>query len=162
MPLAKPTANWSDYLDHLQMLASWLSPVENWLSGFGDGPQSKHAPEFIRYTDLIIADLGDAYNASNTNAIWFKTDNAAYRWGICYVIEGSQLGGEFLYKRLSTQLAPHELTYLQSKQAGRWPKFLQVMAKEVTTQGQINSACDGAMDAFDALLLQLRARDNIL
>jgi len=166
MPLSDPEATWAHYVAHLQMLAAWLEPLEQWLSAFNDGPQGKQAPALIRYTDIIRADLGETYMPADklchNAAQHAQPDDAAYRWGVCYVIEGSQLGGEFLYKRLSTRLAPHPLKYLQCKQAGRWPEFLQAMATEVISPGQINSACEGAVNAFDALLLQLQARENIL
>jgi len=111
MPLSDPDAAWPDYVDHLHMLAAWLSPVEKWLLNFRDGPQGKGAPIFICYSDIIIADLGNAFKPADeqwqNDSPLFVTDDAAYRWGVCYVIEGSQLGGEFLYKRLATRLAPH-------------------------------------------------------
>ncbi|RZA04435.1 MAG: heme oxygenase [Moraxellaceae bacterium] len=166
MPLANPDANWADYVHHLQLLTSWLLPLEKWLSRFDDGPQGKEAPGFISYTDIIHADLGEAFIPVSDlwqNALQQpQSTDAAYRWGICYVIEGSQLGGEFLYKRLANRLSPHPLKYLQCKQAGRWPEFLKVMAREVNTQEHINNACEGAVYAFDALLLLLRAQEDIL
>lgn len=88
-----------------------------------------------------------------------KSESAAYRWGICYVIEGSQLGGELLYRRLAPRLSPHKLIYLQPKQAKRWPAFLKCMSQEVTTPEQITSACEGAIHAFDALMQELPLRE---
>jgi heme oxygenase len=162
MPLAKPEADWLDYIDHLQILAAWIVPLEQWLARFCDGPQGKQAPAFMRYSNLIMLDLEEA-EALPTGYIetagWQKQESAAYRWGISYVIEGSQLGGEFLYKRLSPRLAPRKLGYLQHKQSGRWPAFLQAMAENVITLKEIDSACAGAVDAFDALLQQLPVRE---
>jgi len=162
MPLAKPEAAWADYIEHLQILAIWLTPLEHWLRSFSDGPQNAKAFDFICYSDSILQDLGDDHrpptNQLSQPISWPQRDNAAYRWGIAYVIEGSQLGGEFLYKRLSVRLAPHKLQYLQSKQPGRWPTFLQAIAVAVTTPEDIESACAGAVDAFDALLQQLPVR----
>jgi len=163
MPLANPDASWFDYIDHLHILAAWLIPIEHWLANYHDGPQGKHAPEFICYSKLIMLDLGETYvpsvSGQTNQANWPQQESAAYRWGISYVIEGSQLGGEFLYKRLSARLAPHKLRYLQSKQSGRWPAFLQAMAVNVSTPEDIDSACAGAVDAFDALLQRLPARE---
>lgn len=162
MPLAKPEADWADYTSHLSILLSWLGPLEQWLSGFNDGPQGQTAPEFIYYSKVIEADLAEA-NIETSAAIfqkhWPKSQDPAYRWGISYVIEGSQLGGEFLYKRLSVRLAPHRLRYLQKKNAGRWSEFLQAMALHVTEPQQISAACAGAIDAFDALLIKLRTKE---
>ena len=166
MPLAKPEAEWLDYIDHLQILLAWLIPLELWLANYSDGPQGKKAPASIQYSTLIMLDLDEASvglagkSAEHlVKASWPTQESAAYRWGISYVIEGSQLGGEFLYKRLSSRLAPRKLGYLQNKQTGRWPAFLQAMADEVITSTEIDSACAGAVDAFDALLSQLPARE---
>lgn len=159
MPLAKQDANWRDYVSHLQILARWLVPLELWLAKYHDGPQSALAPEFILYSNFIMRDLGQAFIPQVNEAKWPTQENAAYRWGIAYVIEGSQLGGEFLYKRLSSRLAPEKLSYLQTKQSGRWPIFLQALAANVITTKEIDSACAGAMDAFDALLQQLPVRE---
>ncbi len=164
MPLAKPEADWFDYIEHLQILAAWMIPLEHWLAEHCDGPQGKQAPAFIRYSDLITSDLIEAGALRNhyvDMATWPRQKNAAYRWGISYVIEGSQLGGEFLYKRLSSRLAPRKLGYLQNKQSGRWPAFLQALATSVITPQDIDTACAGAKDAFDALLQQLPEREHI-
>lgn len=156
MPLAKLDATWADYISHLQLLAAWLVPLEQWLAKYNDGPQATEILEPIRYSNLILRDLGDNNSLADfshiTEASWPKSGDVAYRWGISYVIEGSQLGGEFLYKRLADRLKPHELCYLQSKQSGRWPRFLHAIAIGVITEEEITSACKGAVDAFDALL----------
>jgi heme oxygenase len=163
MPLAKPEAGWPDYINHLQILAAWLVPLELWLANYYDGPQDPKALPCIYYSKFIFQDLGDAevvyIPEQYTEANWPKHTSAAYRWGISYVIEGSQLGGEFLYKRLSSRLAPRKLNYLQSKQSGRWPAFLQAIAANVITPTEIDSACAGAVDAFDALLQLLPVRE---
>lgn len=155
MPLAKPDANWTDYLNHLELLAKWLMPIEAWLAQCTDCHQSSAEFEFIRYSDFIVDDLSDEnliLSFPREIAKWPANNDAAYRWGIYYVIEGSQLGGEFLYKRLATRLMPHQLKYLQQKQPGRWAKFLRAIALGVKTDDDITSACKGAVDAFDALL----------
>lgn len=161
MPLAKLDASWADYISHLQLLAAWLVPLETWLAQYDDGPQTSKILEPICYSDLILSDLGENnYPAKFSplgKANWPQNSDAAYRWGISYVVEGSQLGGEFLYKRLANRFEPHELRYLQSKQPGRWPKFVHSIAIGVITTEEITDACKGAVDAFDALLqLQLQ------
>lgn len=162
MPLSKPEADWFDYIQHLQLLATWLVPLEHWLANYSDGPQSEDVLAFIRYSSYIVHDLNEADVPCNQQveaASWPTQENAAYRWGISYVVEGSQLGGEFLYQRLASRLAPRKLGYLHNKQSGRWPMFLQAMASHVITAKEIDSACADAMDAFNALLRQLPERE---
>ena len=156
MPLAKLDATWADYINHLQLLATWLVPLERWLAQYDDGPQASDILDPVCYSDLILSDLGQEnypLNFSHSTPVkWPRSSDAAYRWGIAYVVEGSQLGGEFLYKRLADRFKPQELHYLQSKQPGRWPRFLHAIAIGVITKEEITSACTGAVDAFDALL----------
>lgn len=160
MPLAKPNPNWDNYVEHLHILFAWLQPIEAHLEKFSNGPQSANAPQFIHYSHIIYKDLGDFFQPPEPQRFaWSAMEDPAYRWGICYVVEGSQLGGEFLYKSLAKALSPHQLVYLQKKQSGRWPAFLSCMAAELTTQEQIDKACEGAMDAFDALLTLLQHRE---
>lgn len=133
MPLAAYAPTLDDYRLHLQMIAAWLAPLEHWLTRFDDGPQ--RALPFMARMPLIERDLDDASmrveerQAAQWDAAAPAPDavDAAYRWGVCYVIEGSQLGGAVLYGRLRDALAQHE----------------------------IECACEGAKDAFDRLLTLL-------
>jgi heme oxygenase (biliverdin-IX-beta and delta-forming) len=82
-------------------------------------------------------------------------DDSAYRWGVCYVVEGSQLGGAVLYKRLRAQLAPHPLHFLGADGAPvgpRWQQFVHALRVSIVTDEARARACEGAVDAFDSLL----------
>jgi len=83
------------------------------------------------------------------------SDAAAYRWGICYVIEGSQLGGAVLYRRLAASLSPHPLRYLSADHVApgpRWTSFLNGLRGAVRDPATIAAACDGARDAYARIL----------
>lgn len=88
------------------------------------------------------------------SAPWPTQASAAYRWGVCYVVEGSQLGGAVLYKRLASRLAPHPLEYLRGNGSPgpRWQQFLAALRANVVEPAQIEDACAGARDAFDRLI----------
>lgn len=138
------------------MLRAWLGPLEAWLSRFDDGPQHVLAP--LLRTALIDADLALIPGAceSINAAPWPEEASTAYRWGVCYVIEGSQLGGAVLYQRLVSQLAPHPLRYLQGQEGGpgpRWRAFMLALQAQVNTPAGIAEACLGACDAFDRILV---------
>ena len=161
MPLSADTPTLHDYRLHLQLIAAWLAPLERWLARFDDGPQ--RAVPFIARMPLIERDLAapslhfpnDTVDTTGDEAASPDADDAAYRWGVCYVIEGSQLGGTVLYRRLHETLAPHPLRYLSGDgvpQGPRWKDFLDAMRREVHTPHDIARACDGARDAFDRLL----------
>ena len=88
-------------------------------------------------------------------AAWPVDASAAYRWGVAYVAEGSQLGGAVLYQRLSAQLAPHPLRYLRGEAAGpgpRWRSFMLALKENVRSEEEVADACAGACDAFDRIL----------
>jgi heme oxygenase len=151
-------ASLADYRDHLLMLRGWLAPLESWLSGFEDGSQLA-LPVVLR-APLIDADLAAFATPAGSpwqqqNAPWPQHASAAYRWGVWYVIEGSQLGGAVLYRRLAESLAPHPLAYLRGTPEGpgpRWRSFTQALQANVTTPEDVEEACQGACDAFDRIL----------
>ena len=163
LPLSKPDATLADYAHHLQLLRDWLTPLAAWQQGFTDGPQGPAGIAAAPHLALIDADLAEpslaacARNPHPQQAPWPAQASPAYRWGIAYVVEGSQLGGAVLYKRLAEQLAPHPLRYLRGAGAGgpgpRWRGFMEALRAEVRSEGQVAEACAGACDAFDRILV---------
>jgi heme oxygenase len=158
LPLAGPDPRLDDYRDHLRMLHAWLAPLECWLAGFDDGPQGKAAPPFVQRTALIDADLALIEPLTHGPAAppgWPASDSAPYRWGVCYVLEASQLGGAVLYQRLCRALSPHPLHYLNGEPDGagpRWRRFTQSLRAALSTPAEVAEACLGARDAFDCML----------
>jgi heme oxygenase len=157
LPIGAPDASLHDYIAHLVLLRTWLVPLHAWLAGFADGPQFDHASRIARI-DADLADLADAGYGSPVTPdgdAWPAAASPAYRWGVHYVIEGSQLGGAVLYERLHERLAPHRLRYLQGDDAGpgpRWRVFMQALRAGVRSPAEIADACVGARAAFDRIL----------
>ncbi|WP_336298113.1 biliverdin-producing heme oxygenase [Paraburkholderia bryophila] len=165
MPLSVKSAALRDYLAHLALLRDWLEPLEAWLRNFNDGPQAPTLPARIDRLALIDADLAHAaarrqddpahVAAPARMQAWRGAQSAAYRWGVCYVIEGSQLGGAVLYARLKDRLAPHPLGYLAAGRetlGARWQAFVRALFADLHTPATIDEACRGAADAFDRLI----------
>ncbi|MCC8395509.1 biliverdin-producing heme oxygenase [Paraburkholderia sp. MMS20-SJTR3] len=169
MPLSVHSVALRDYVAHLAVLRNWLAPLQAWLATFGDGPQSLHPATYVDRLALIDADLSHesvqpddlaglraaSTHCGDQSAAWPQAQNAAYRWGICYVIEGSQLGGAVLYARLRERLAPHPLCFLDAGRdalAARWRAFIRALAADVHTPTAIDDACRGAAHAFDRLI----------
>lgn len=158
LPIGAPDATLDDYARHLRMLQAWLAPLQAWLAGFDDGPRFDHGGRLA----LIAADLAEpgmpgavVSMPTTATAAWPAQASAAWRWGVNYVIEGSQLGGAVLYGRLSERLAPHPLRYLKGDAAGpgpRWRAFMQGLREHVRTPAEIADACAGACAAFDSIL----------
>jgi heme oxygenase len=159
LPLSAPLPTLDDYAAHLRMVRDWLAPLERWLAGFADGPHAEPTlPATVRLT-LIQADLAEPGMPEvpplRPAADWPLEASAAYRWGVAYVIEGSQLGGAVLYGKLVGPLAPHPLRYLRGEEGGpgpRWRAFMLALRARVTGAQEIAEACAGACAAFDAIL----------
>jgi heme oxygenase len=162
LPIGAPDASLADYTAHLALLRAWLGPLHAWLAGYADGPAFDHGARL----DLIETDLAEAgmpvHGGGHTLTLadaWPAAASPAYRWGVHYVIEGSQLGGAVLYDRLRARLAPHRLRYLKGDAGGpgpRWRTFMQALRANVRTPAEIADACAGACAAFDSIL-ELRA-----
>ncbi|QOY93557.1 biliverdin-producing heme oxygenase [Massilia sp. UMI-21] len=159
LPLSAPDPTLDDYAAHLRMVRDWLAPLETWLAGFADGPQGEAALPATPRLALIQADLAEPGMPEipplRPAAPWPCDAGAAWRWGVAYVIEGSQLGGAVLYARLAAPLAPHPLRYLRGEDGGpgpRWRAFMLALRARVTSPDEIAEACAGACAAFDAIL----------
>ena len=159
LPLSVPSPSLDDYAAHLGMVRDWLAPLEGWLGGFADGPRAEPTLPPTARLASIQADLADPGMPEvaplRPAAAWPVDASAAWRWGIAYVIEGSQLGGVVLYGKLAGPLAPHPLRYLRGEEGGpgpRWRAFMQALRARVTSPQEIAEACAGACAAFDAIL----------
>lgn len=155
LPIGAPDASLHDYTAHLALLRDWLAPLDAWLASFADGPKVDHAARLAQI-DADLADEGSAFPPMPAGGeAWPASASPAYRWGVHYVIEGSQLGGAVLYGRLRDRLAPHPLRYLKGDDAGpgpRWRAFMQALRAGVRTPAEIADACAGACAAFDRIL----------
>ena len=157
LPLSGPAPDLNDYAVHLTMVRDWLAPLQPWLDSFPDGPRLVLPP--VERLALIEADLNEPgmppLCAPAPADTWPRDASAAYRWGVCYVIEGSQLGGKVLYGKLAGTLAPHPLRYLKGSDAGpgpRWRAFMLALKEHVKSPDEIAEACAGACAAFESIL----------
>ncbi|MWL90459.1 heme oxygenase [Cupriavidus sp. SW-Y-13] len=162
MPLAHAAPTLVDYRDHLLILRAWLAPLETWLAGFDDGPQDPARLPQVSRADVLEQDLADTAipqggaTVDNIDVGTLRSE-PAYRWGLCYVIEGSQLGGAVIYRNFAERLAPHPLRYLGggASPGPRWQQFLHALRTHVTTDDDIALAGQGAQRAFDDLLARI-------
>ena len=162
-PLAAGEVDLLAYHDHLRLLEQWLAPIQQWMAQFDDGPALPAYLDAIR-EDLAHPALAGMPTAAHRADVvpWPAQCGAAWRWGVCYVIEGSQLGGAVLYKRLAERLAPHPLHYLRGagSPGPRWQQFLGALREHVVDAEDIAQACAGAQQAFDSLIGLNRARSD--
>ncbi|WP_346777987.1 biliverdin-producing heme oxygenase [Paraburkholderia sp. Ac-20340] len=165
MPLAAATPTLADYRQHLRVLHAWLAPLDAWFRRFADGPQDPTLLPPLARLALIERDLAHpalqglptpdavAVPAADRPLVPFEA-SAAWRWGACYVVEGSQLGGAVLLRRYAGTFAPHPLDYLSgdgNAPGPRWHAFVAAMRRDVHTPREVDQACAGARAAFDRL-----------
>jgi heme oxygenase len=171
LAIGRPGASLTDYTHHAQALSAWFQALEPDLKAL----QAAHAGFAFTPADRLAAlkaDLADqALAAAAHDSAWPAPSTAtaqrvaqalrqhagqvdAVRWGLAYVVEGSQLGGQVLYRQLAPQLAPHPLRYLQGGGAatgGRWKAFVALLRQHVATAAAIEASCQGALAAFEGL-----------
>lgn len=167
LPLARKDASLDDYVAHLLVLRPWLLAARQALAVAGSA--ALHAA--ARHIDAKLADLSsDLADAGHfvpgpvhAHAAAFRpaASAPAYAWGLAYVVEGSQLGGVVLQRRLRNRLAPHPLRYLvgaghEAGVAARWRDFIVQLRESVADPASIRQAQRGATAAFEDLLVRCR------
>lgn len=158
VPLAKAAPTLRDYRDHLQLLDDWIRalralPVD--VSRLD--AQAAALREDIMGCNRLLGEAPLACGAAVFPA--GRVQVGAFGWGVAYVIEGSQLGGQLLYRRLRERLAPHPLAYLNGQwrgTGGDWSRFLGDLRANVVCTEELDEACAGAVEAFELLLQCLR------
>jgi len=156
LPVARAGAGMREYRAHLRLLRDWLLPMQAWERNFDDGPQDPHRlprSERLRWLLDDLDELGECTRASTTASQWPARATPAWRWGVAYVVEGSQLGARVLLARLQPHLGEHRPRLLAgggSERAGvRWRNFLQAFAISVEGDDATDDACEGAQHAFE-------------
>lgn len=161
MPLARPNPSLADYRRHLALLADWVRalralPVD--VDRLDDEAQRLDA-------DLVECERMLNIPHATPSQSPGRADGATgpFGWGVAYVLEGSRLGGQVMYRRLADTLAPHSLAYLQGagrETGARWAAFLTELRQHVRTEADIGAACEGAVQAFALLLACHRAPER--
>lgn len=163
LALAEDDIDRNDYLAYLRALLGWLEPLEQRLWQL-DWPRALRAPERAGKTAWLYEDLQAAGDTAPVVFCQHAPDVAApdaYALGVAYVVEGSQLGGRFLAKRLQAVAPDLPQRYLRGygEQVGPlWKDFLLYLDSEAAALGGEARALQGARDAFDSLTAWLRGQ----
>lgn len=159
LAVAAPGAGREDYLDYLQAMYGWMRPFDCALWA-GEWPQEMHAAGRAGKLAWIEHDLRSAglsageIGALPASAFAPDLSTRAARFGLAYVIEGSQLGTKSLRQRLDGQLDGIDSRWLQGygpALAANWRAFLHALDTHVQTPQDIDEACIAAQAAFAAL-----------
>lgn len=95
LPLSHEAATLADYAAHLALLRDWLRPLHAALAQSGVGLPGMNRLGEIE-GDLAHPSLaGLVAVRDRVGHCWPDDMSDAYRWGMCYVVEGSQLGARY-------------------------------------------------------------------
>lgn len=158
LPLAGPDPGLVEYAQHLSVLRDWETAITGWLQRTGADPDSR---------DLIGLDLADCADIDlppdlpllSALPVHTRDDGSlAFCWGMRYVVEGSRLGGQVLWRRLRERLAPHPLRYLSASDQAqpRWPEIVATLRSQLAAEAASQAGCQGAEAAFELLLARFR------
>lgn len=165
LPLGRDGAGEADYLQHLQVLRGWLTALDPWLrqTGWGAGYLQAATAELLPLPlpfRLPPASSAAPAGEDGTTAVPAEA-GTAFAWGVAYVVEGSQLGGQVLARRLRAAGVEHPLAYLHGRgehTGAHWRDFVAALRAALAPAGAPVAACGGACWAFDDLLARFRAR----
>ena len=174
LPIAREDASLADYAAHLRALRPWLETVRQALAASGDAGLARVARRTERRLAALALDLEDAGGAPAVQGAQAHADadadadpdmqrladasrDPAFAWGLAYVLEGSQLGGAAMFKRLGPRLAPHPMRYFQPVDApeglaAQWKDFVAQLAAALHGPAAVGAAQRGAVAGFETLL----------
>jgi heme oxygenase len=165
LPIARDDASLQDYLNHLRGLRPWLGEIRTVLAASGVPALEQAAWRIdarLRALDLDLEDAaapGRPDDAPATAAPLPREAalDAGFAWGRAYVVEGSQLGGAVMHRRLGERLAPHPLRYFRpiaggETLAGRWREFVAQLGHALASPAEVAAAQRGAVAAFERLM----------
>ncbi|GAA4346469.1 biliverdin-producing heme oxygenase [Variovorax defluvii] len=160
LPIARADASLHDYVAHLRVLRPWLLGLREALAGHGPALDAvaRHVDAKLADLEQDLAQAGDAGPADVPVATGRRagdSETPGFAWGLAYVVEGSQLGGAVLHRRLRERLAPHALRYLagsEEKVAARWRDFVHRLRRTVVDESGLRQAQHGAVAGFEDLV----------
>jgi heme oxygenase len=158
LPLAGPAPGLMDYAQHLCVLRDWEAAISGWLRRTGADSDSLVLIG-LDLADCAGADQPAALPALSPKAVHTRDDGSlAFCWGIRYVLEGSRLGSQVLWRRLRERLAPHPLRYLSASSQARpgWPEIVATLRSQLAAEAALRAGCEGAEAAFELLLARFR------
>ena len=159
LDIAAPGATRQDYLDYLEDMHGWLQAFEQplWDADWPACLEAGARGGKVAWIEQDLASAGMARHAVDAlPRPGFSADltRPASRFGLAYVIEGSQLGTKQLRQRLGPSLDGWEPRWLEgygARNGALWRSFLLALEQHVRTPQDIDDACAAAVAGFDAL-----------
>ena len=156
LEIGRADAGESAYGRYLRAVLGWLEPLETALWS-GLWPDAIGAAARTGKVAWIESDLrARGMTGSDLAALPRQTklpplSSLAHRFGVAYVVEGSQLGGQTLLRRLGPRLA-HSARFLEGygrETMPRWRAFMAAIDANLVTREDAEIAAENARATFD-------------
>lgn len=157
LEIGRAEAGEGAYVRYLEAVLGWLAPLEPLLWS-GPWPAPVAAPARDGKVAWAEADLR-ARGRSDRQLSALPRQRAlppltslAQSFGVAYVVEGAQLGGQVLLRRLGPRLAPRPTRWLEgygAESGARWRSFAAALGACLRDPEQARSAAEAARRTFE-------------
>ena len=166
LEIARADADDGAYVRYLQAVFGWLEPLEAplWSPAW---PAQVRSTERSGKTAWLLADLeargfcGAQVRSLPRQRLLPPLASLAHRFGVAYVVEGAQLGGQALLRRLGPRLFPRPTRWLEGygvHAAERWRSFLRALDASVCDAHDVQAAAHSARATFEIVHAWFSAR----
>ncbi len=157
LEIARPEADADAYLRYLKAVLGWLDPLEAqlWSSPWPRcvAAETRRGKTLWIEQDLRLRGLSEREIAAIPRRETLPPlASPAQRFGVAYVVEGAQLGGQVLLRRLGPRLAPLPARWLEGygcDTGQRWRSFVAALGACLTERAQVEIAAQSACATFE-------------
>jgi heme oxygenase len=156
--IAHADAGLREYLDFICLMWGWLAPFEEllWNRQWPDDIDAAGRNGKARWLtqDIVACSDRATFDGLARCDSLPAMDTLARRFGVAYVIEGAQMGGQVLRRTLGKRLAPQQIRWLEGygDEVGRkWNAFRKSAEKHLDSEADIAQAAQSARDTFESL-----------
>jgi heme oxygenase len=155
--IARPGAGDHQYVRYLAAVLGWLEPLETvlWSSPWPVGvlPADRSGKAAWIHADLTARGMtaGEIALIPREHSLP-PLGSLAERFGVAYVVEGAQLGGQVLRRRLGTRLAPLPTRWLdgyRDQVGAKWRALLDALGECLDDRAQAEAAAHAARATFE-------------
>jgi heme oxygenase len=157
LEIARPEADDGAYLRYLEALLGWLAPLEPplWSGAWPTRVAPDDRSSKVRWLEADLRARGRSAQqiaALPRQYALPPLDSLEQRFGVAYVIEGAQLGGQALLRTLGPRLAPLPTRFLVGYGADsgdKWRAFLGALDASLRHPAAVESAAESARLTFE-------------
>lgn len=157
LEIARDDAGEGAYRRYLSAVLGWLEPLERqlWTASWptpalpiGRSGKADWIASDLRARGLSALEIAQIPRQSSLPPL----DTLAQRFGVAYVVEGAQLGGQHLLRTLGPRLSPLPVRWLEGygrDSAHKWRSFLGELAAHLHDRADAQLAAQSARITFE-------------